>query len=443
MRIPTLEEVIDYVNFYYYSKPMSVVNIKTLQIPYPVSLTKLEADDDYEFQTRISHGLPHVLSAMELIDEIHKTYIEHVDNYENHFDQIAEVFEIDPQDLLELIKIAVVFHDTARQGDGIDLWDEESADECKKYLMEQCQINEKLANFIADTIRYKDNPVEKGIVKPLFDYKYGYKSNVSSSNQKYDRGVNPNFIHLKADLIREVVNMADALEVIRTRDLFKPELLPIAQHESVTPKIMVEDIIPNLVVPHRNKIIEEGRLSKEGKIKYSRDGSTFEDVYRPKPGKDFKKIANSYRDKCEHYDSVILDINENNLEKVFARAFRGITEYQKEHKESGIQWTHNGFFSPRYHGATGKNRAKYFADILNPATSEASKGEKIKALFALMTSRDGQTLQETVLRSFNQTNHKIVLAQVKEAVKKLNTNESLQDINKDVQDHIFKGQGIR
>ena len=80
-----------------------------------------------------------------------------------------------------------------------------------------------------------------------------------------------------------------------------------------------------------------------------------------------------------------------------------------EHKTSGVQWTHNGFFSPRYHGALGLNRARYYARVL---ASEAPDHDKIKVLYALFSGLNGITLKETVLRSFNQVNQELVLKQL-------------------------------
>lgn len=412
MPIPELKEAIEYASFEYYSKAMTVFNINTLKLPCPISLDELEHNSNtksYQFLVRISHGLPHVIPAMELIDEIYSQYRELVAGFNAHFQITANSFDLDEHSLLQLIKIAVVFHDAGREGNNLDLWDEESAQACYNYLVNQCKLETRLAEFIADTIRYKD---EEGKFK-----------------RKYPEGF----------FIRELVNMADTLEVIRTRNVFKPQFLPIAKH--VTEKIMIERVIPELVVPHRIKIHSQGRLSKKAAIEYkSSDGQTYIDEARPKAGKDYTLIAQTYHDYCQEYDLAILDINENNLQKVFDRALNGINKYLNEH-ETGLQWTHNGFFSPRYHGALGLNRAKYYKNILG--SEEIHPKEKIKALYALFATHDGKSLKEALLRSFNQINQGIILSQLNEMVKKLNETQSLKDINADVQDCVLGAEGLR
>lgn len=405
MRFPSIDEVIDYANFYYYSEPMSVFNIKTLEIPFPISLTEIN-HGVYQFLIRVSHGPLHVISAMELINKIHKTYKIHVKAYEDSFNAVADSFKISPADLLRLIEIAVIFHDSGRKGDGLDLWDEDSAEALYRYLIDECQIEEKLAIFIADTVRYKDD--------------------IESFKKKYSN---------QAGYICELVNMADALEVIRTRDLFKPKFLPINKH--VSAEQMIENIIPNLVVPHRNEIIEQGRLSKEGRIEYKVNGQHYDDsAYVPTSGKDFAKIAKTYKEKCEMHSLSVLDITQDNLSQVFDRASRGIEMYKGEYKESGIQLFHNGFFSPRYHGDRGLNRARYYANQLSLGQSTQTK---VNALCALFTSQDGKTLKEAVLRSFNQTNHALILTQLNRIAAELNENNHHE---KAIQDYVIEADGF-
>ncbi|CEK10839.1 hypothetical protein [Legionella hackeliae] len=44
---------------------MTVVNLKNIQIPLPLPLTKLSTQNGYEFLVRASHGLLHTLSAVD------------------------------------------------------------------------------------------------------------------------------------------------------------------------------------------------------------------------------------------------------------------------------------------------------------------------------------------------------------------------------------------
>ena len=69
---------------------------------------------------------------------------------------------------------------------------------------------------------------------------------------------------------------------------------------------------------------------------------------------------------------------------------------------------HNGFFSPRYHGALGQKRADYYKKELSVDDTNA----KLKVLYALFTNHDGSTLRDEVLRSLNQVNVGIFVKQL-------------------------------
>ncbi|MFC3909745.1 hypothetical protein ACFORL_11755 [Legionella dresdenensis] len=379
-----IQKAVQFANYHYYSKPLSVLNYKSLQVPYPLTLKKVHTKAAHEFHLRISHGPLHALAAMELIERIDFFYNQYVSSYATAIEAISKLYTLQKQELLELIKVAVFFHDAAREGDGYDLWDPQSAEACCAFLVNQVEIPLELAELISDTIKYKDES-EKFIAK--------------HGEQK--------------DFLRQLVNMCDTLEVIRTRDKFKPEYLPIAQHKTVTAQIMVENIIPGLVVPHREKIISEGRLSRAGNIEYKKDGFAFDDrSYKSKPGYNFAQIAETYQEKSALYGLAVLEINAGNFDNVLALAVRGMDSYIKEYNsnaKTGIQWFHDGFFSPRYHGTTGRKRAQFYKDIFEDNQPE---NEKALALYALLTNKAGCTLKEYILKSFSQFNTDKLLEQL-------------------------------
>lgn len=411
-----IKQAVEYANYRYYSKPMTVVNLNYLQLPITTPLTQLTSKEGYSFNIRSSHGLLHTTAAMELIDKIHATYAEHLgERYTSALDEIAKKFKVSCNKLVKLIQIAALFHDSAREGDGMDLWDPQSADACKQFLINEWEISEELAQFIADTIRYKDDPQ---------NFVEAYQS-----------------IHGDVDFVRQLVNMADTLEVIRTRDVFKPEYMPIANY--ISPKMMATRIIPELVVPHRQLIIDQGRLSKDGRIEYTHNEFRYDDSnYAVQSGKDSKKMAEAYLQKSHQYDLSVLEIDQNNLDLVFDRALRGIHTYLDEHKTAGIQFFHNGFFSPRYHGKLGFNRAMFYEQALAPSLTKA---EKTKALYALFASKDGSTLKEAVLRSFNQTNEALVLSQLSVLVKQpsLDSGVPLHQLNEEIKSYVWRANGIQ
>lgn len=386
-----------FVNYRYYSQPMTKVNYKTVSIPFIHPLKEI-TDGEYTFRIRSSHGFLHAITAMELLPKIDELYTNLVgDTYTQSMDAIATHFKISKEELVDLLSIAVLFHDSAREGDGMDLWDPQSADACKKYLIKCFACPDDLAEFISSTIRWKDEP---DLFKETF--------------KTFDN----------ADFARQLVNMCDTLEVLRTRDVFKPEFMPIAKH--VSSEVMVFTIIPGLVVPHRKLISEQGRLAKKATIEYNKDGHHYVDTNIPKNGIDNDKMFKTYLDKSKEYNLSILEITDENLDLVVARTLEGIINYQKTFK-SGIQLFHHGLFSPRYHGERGQNRANFYANKLN--NNDISLSEKAQLLQALFTSNDGKTIKEFVLHSFNQMNETTVLNQINTLVYKLNPDVNAETLS--------------
>lgn len=190
------------------------------------------------YHLRVSHGILHTVAVMELIPEIIKLYEAHVpDAIEGLKQLISDRLEMPFDDCLGYLKIAGLFHDAAREGDGADYWDEQSADLCKQYLTSYCELPEEKATLIANTIRYKDD-CEKFIEA------------IPASYRKGDNGQT-------WGLLREFVNMADTVEVLRARLEFKPKYLPIMKHLDPARQ---EPII-SFVSQYRERMGDEGRLN--------------------------------------------------------------------------------------------------------------------------------------------------------------------------------------
>ncbi|MCA0403133.1 MAG: SidE phosphodiesterase domain-containing protein [Proteobacteria bacterium] len=374
-----LKRAVQDAYYQFYSKPYTVINIKALPIPIAPELIYLKSQAGNEYYIRSSHGLLHVTGAMELIDNIDELYQRYLgERYKAVITAITEKFNIKREELLKLVKIAALLHDAGRKGDGQDLWDEKSANLCLNYLKKQLGVeNEELADFIADLIRFKDIDDDKP----------------NPFKAKYHK------ISEDIDIFRELVNMADTMEVMRTRDTFDPKYMPIYKYGHVNDNTMREEIIPNFIVPYRRQIVAEGRLSKKGRIKFE----GYQDDEEIKSGKDFAVMAEAFEEVANHYGLSLLEINnENDLDQAIERTLRGINTYLDKYKNQHVTFFHNGFFSPRFHGEKGQNRALYFKDRFESGTKE----QKYETLYALFHSKDGTTLKEEILRSFNQYNHK-------------------------------------
>lgn len=396
-----LKEAVEYVNYHYYSKEMTVKNYNHFVFPIPSALPIINGDNqnDAAIPLRINHGILHASAAMELISDIHDSYKNNYGNYERILELIASHFEIEVATLLEYIQLAALFHDTGRKGDGIDLWDEISAQNCKKYMIENLGVAENLADFISNTVRFKDSAKEFLKAHSAISNKFDFKDN-------------------EIDIVRQLVNTADTLEVMRVRNDFNPNYLPIAAHQQ--PLAMQAEVIPNLVVLHRQRIIDEGRNRRAARIKKCAPIYYDDSKYQPpKKGTDEQLYA-TYMRKNQMYDLTVENITLDNLDKVVQRALRGIETYINKNGEAKFRLYHNGFFGLRYHGKTGNNRAKFFQTKLTNAMTNLEKAELLYAIFAF---EDGRTLKEEIMRSFNNMNEASILRQLSTLLRNLANND--------------------
>ena len=95
------KRAVNWGNYHYYSKPMKVINVKSVQIPIAPSLTELR-QNNHVVRIRASHGFLHVISAAELLEKIHETYKKYVPDYERSVESIANDFKITAETLLSV-----------------------------------------------------------------------------------------------------------------------------------------------------------------------------------------------------------------------------------------------------------------------------------------------------------------------------------------------------
>ncbi len=124
----------------------------------PYSSTKL---GEYELRTqpevqRKTHGAMHA-SRVGL-------YARLFANLYREFGDV-EAQKLTEEDVL-LLQIVAMFHDSARQNDGNDIWDNNSAELCFNYL-KSIGVNEERAKFFSHGISYKDVAGEKNIVQKV------------------------------------------------------------------------------------------------------------------------------------------------------------------------------------------------------------------------------------------------------------------------------------
>jgi len=208
-----LKEAIQYAERFFYSKPFTKHQIGNHVVDIIPGIHKLSRPihvvetESFRTRQRLSHGILHVIAAADLIGKIHEQY-KQARKYspaEQDLQDLAAHFNLSSETLLTLVKVAAIFHDSGRKGDGIDRWDEESADNLESYLSEKSGIhglNKNLIKLLGNTIRYKDDTA--GFYKACLELGL---AEIKS---------------LQADYLRQLLNNADTLEVLRCRDSFDP-----------------------------------------------------------------------------------------------------------------------------------------------------------------------------------------------------------------------------
>jgi hypothetical protein len=407
-------DAVDYANNRYYSRPLSVLNLKKLVLPIiPIGKTKvLSIGDEKVYQLRISHGLPHAIAAMELIEAINEQYKKFVRNFDDNFGEIANKFNLSPEALLEFIQVAALFHDTGRKGDGLDLWDADSAIAAKNYFdrminkinqtrTEQDQISLAISTVLAGAIEHKDDSAQ-----------------FRNAFNKY---------HKDIDLIRQFINMADTLEVMRCRDDFNPNYLPIMGciDDEAHKKAVIED----LVIPHRKRIFAEGRNSKKARI-VNCFGYEDNPITMPE-GSQGENLCNTIDQIFSKYHLHKLDkIDSDRSSDLFEDVLESIEHYLSQFKIAEVRVFNNGLFNPGFSGTKGKERAKYYQSKLIAAQTAEEKG---LILYALIADSNSSQLKHEVLRRLGNYNQKAVLDKLGSFLKK---EDNVTSFDKQIHEHI-------
>jgi hypothetical protein len=106
---------------------------------------------------RTSHGIQHVARAA--------LYVPALVNLYRHYGD-AEAKTLTAADL-QLIQIAVLFHDSARMADGVDKWDAESGQLFYHYLTQVLQVDEDTALKLSDAVANKDRKPPRNIFQKI------------------------------------------------------------------------------------------------------------------------------------------------------------------------------------------------------------------------------------------------------------------------------------
>ena len=218
-------------------------------IPYPHENKKIDK------LARVIHGMQHVSRVAINVRIFANLYIRHGDL------DAAKLTEED----VKLLQIAALFHDSAREGEAEDLWDNDSAIFLYHYLTEVLLVDKAKAKLIAEASANKDihqdEKTKENIYYQLHDDGQG--------NIYWEKISTP----LHKNIYQKIIHDADCLEIIRARATFKYKYLDFYQTfaDSDNKQKVIEEIL-QLKQEARSFIANQGDTYKntkpEIKLKY-------------------------------------------------------------------------------------------------------------------------------------------------------------------------------
>ncbi len=179
----------------YYLSPYPKNHTKEYQRP-PVKLNIRDKSIEREI-----HGTMHASRVAAYVDHFHALHKKYDRTINKKMSALAESLNTTPQTLLTLTKYAALFHDSARQNEGIDYWDSQSAENGRRYLMKN-GVPARLAKLIAIAAANKGNSYEDEIQ---------FQKEIKSYNRKHFLNINIDHVHY----LRKLIGDSDCLDIIR------------------------------------------------------------------------------------------------------------------------------------------------------------------------------------------------------------------------------------
>jgi ankyrin repeat protein len=118
---------------------------------------------------------------------------------------------------LKLIQIALLLHDSGREGDGEDLWDTDSSVNIFQYLTSRLNVDPTLAKKVVEAVRNKD-------WKPGEKY---YQFNMEA--EQFDESIRNEPLPQEMQRLRLAIHYGDCIDVQRVRKMFKQKHLLLIQ----------------------------------------------------------------------------------------------------------------------------------------------------------------------------------------------------------------------
>ena len=191
---------------------------------------------------RFHHGIEHVARAA-LYARVFANL------YSKHGDEAAQ--NLTEEDI-KLIQIALLFHDSAREDEGEDRWDHESALFLYCYLTRVLHLDPQVAKLCAEATANKDPSPEHG----YFEIIENEEGELKWQFNTYEEGVIP-----PKNIFQKIIHDCDCLDIIRARNQFDARYLDF--YKEIASKkgneIALEEMA-ELVIETRSLIAIQGDL---------------------------------------------------------------------------------------------------------------------------------------------------------------------------------------
>lgn len=270
-------------------------------IPYPNDTSMEEIAIYYEEFgiARYIHGIQHVSHVAIFTQAFINLYRRYND---------PDALKLTEEDT-KLLKIAALFHDSAREGEEKDNWEHESAIFLYLYFTRVLNADKEKAKLIAEATANKDiHPNEYFEIEEDADGKITWKS----GPVPYDKETHKN-------IYQKIIHDADSLEIIRARPHYKAEYLDFYK-EIASKNKQAKQEMSHLITEARSLIHNRGdaygRMNLKIKIKHEN-----EDGY-----------IHALNGIDENLHPIVHALGKNSLEKNEANQIKLIdsTPYQKE-----------------------------------------------------------------------------------------------------------------
>ncbi|KTD46937.1 hypothetical protein Lrub_1859 [Legionella rubrilucens] len=187
---------------------------------------------------RFHHGIQHVTRAANYARVFANLYRKYGDEEAQHL----------TENDIKLIQIALLFHDSAREGDNEDLWDHESAILLYWYLTRILHVDSQTAKWVAEATANKDPSPEKG----YFELNEDEDGQLSWQFSQFEEGFFP-----PKNIYQKIIHDCDCLDIIRARNQYDANYLDFYKDIASQNELALEEMA-ELIIEARGLIHHQG-----------------------------------------------------------------------------------------------------------------------------------------------------------------------------------------